>query len=103
HFNFERMTRSNIARVGCAAIAAGASRQSAEQVNFGEELDEISGPYGARLHEILVRVLREAGAHEDVEHIMDVMFDFARRALQLGSHGARQVRVAAMLIIAAAQ
>jgi hypothetical protein len=34
------MTRSNIVRVGCAAISAGASRQSAEQVDLGEELND---------------------------------------------------------------
>ncbi len=67
------MTRSNIVRVGCAAITAGASRRSAEQVDLGEELNEVSGPHGACLHEILVGVLREASAHEDVEHIMDLM------------------------------
>src|SRR5262249_25063534 len=70
NFDLERMTRSNIVRVGRAAITAGASRQSGKQVNLGEELNEVSGPHGACLHEILVSVLRESSAHEDVEHIM---------------------------------
>ena len=97
------MTRSNFVRVGCAAVAARASRQSAKQVDLGEELNEVSGPHGACLHEILVSVLREASAHEDVEHIMDLMLDFARRDPQLCREGARQIRVAAVIIIAAAQ
>src|SRR5262249_56206175 len=97
------MTRSNITRVRCAAIPAGASRQSAEQVDLGEELNEVSGSHGACLHEILVSVLRESSAHEDVEHIMYLMLDFARRDPQLCREGARQIRVAAMIIIAAAQ
>ena len=77
------MTRSNIVRVGRAAITARASRQSAKQVDLREELNEVSGSHGACLHEILVSILREARAHEDVEHIMDLMLDFARRDPQL--------------------
>src|SRR5262245_47898924 len=97
------MTRSNITRVRCAAITARASRQSAKQVDLGEELNEVSGSHGACLHEILVGVLREASTHEDVEHIMDLMLDFVRRDPQLCREGARQIRVAAVIIIAAAQ
>ena len=103
NFDLERMTHSNIIRVGCAAITAGASRQGAEQVDLGEELNKVSGSHRACLHEILVRVLGEAGAHEDVEHIMDVMLDFARSDAQLCRESARQIRMAAVIIIAAAQ
>src|SRR5262245_1617891 len=97
------MTRSNIVRVGCAAVTARASQQSAKQVDLGEELNEVSGSHWACLHEILMSVLREASAHEDVEHIMDLMLDFARGDPQLCREGARQIRVAAVIIIAAAQ
>ena len=102
-FDLERMTRSNIVRVGRAAVTARASRQSAEQVDLGQELNEVSGPHGASLHEILVRVLREASAHEDVEYIMDVMLDGAWRVPQLCREGTRKIGVAAPIVIAAAQ
>src|SRR6516164_5108611 len=103
NFDLEGMTRRNVARVGRAAIAAGASRQSTKQINFCEKLDEVSRPHGARLHEILVRVLREASAHEDVEYIMNVMLDGAWRVPQLCREGTRQIGVAAPIVIAAAQ
>src|SRR5690348_9561922 len=97
------MTRSNIVRMGCAAITAGASRQSAEQVDLSEELNEVPRSHRTCLHEILVSVLREASAHEDVQHVMNLMLDFARRNLQLCRQSARQIRVAAVIIITAAQ
>src|SRR5262245_65910726 len=103
YFDLERMARSNIVGVGRAAIAAGAGRQSTKQVDLGEKLNEVSRPHGAGLHKILVRVLREASAHEHVEHVMDVMLDCARRDPQLPSEGAREVGVAAPIVIAAVQ
>src|SRR5262249_14598425 len=103
NFDFERMTRSNIVRVSRTAIAAGASGQSAKQVDLREELYEVSSPHRACLHEILVCVLREPSAHENVEHIMDVMLDGARRAPQLWGESARQIRVTAPIVIAAVQ
>ena len=37
-------------------------------------------PHRARLHEVLMRVAREAGAHEDVEHIVHRRLDLIARA-----------------------
>src|SRR5437764_11991073 len=55
-----------------AAVAAGTGGERAQQIDLGEELDEVARPHRARLHEILVRVAREAGANQDAEHVVHV-------------------------------
>src|SRR3569832_230713 len=102
-FHLQRMALCDAAGMLRAAVAAGAGRQRAEKIDLGEEFDEIARPHRARLHEILVRVAGEAGAHEDVEHVVHVHL----RVVHI--HAARrcerpcQVRVAAVVIVATRQ
>ena len=63
--------------MACAAIAARAGRQRADEVDLGEEFDEIARPDRARLHEVAMLVAGEAGAHEDVQDVMDVRLGLA--------------------------
>jgi hypothetical protein len=65
-----------------------AGGHSAEQIEFGEELEVVSGPCGACLHEVLV-IGVEPGALEDVEHVVYVEFGEALR-----QHCADEVRMA---------
>ena len=83
------------------AIPAGAGRQRAQQIDLREELDEIAGPHRARFHEILVRIVGEAGAHEHVEHVMHQQLRLAHVHPAHGGKRARQVGVAAMMVIVA--
>ncbi len=83
-FNLERVARCNIARMCRAAVAAGTSRQSSKQIYLREKLDEVAGANRACFHEVLVRVLCKSGAHEDIKHVMDMMFHRARFRLQFG-------------------
>src|SRR5437588_6243506 len=94
-FDLERVTCRSIAGMGGAAVATGTGRQRSEQVDLGKELDEVAGTDGACLHEILVRVFGEAGTHEDIEHVVDVMLDRAWLHLQLRGKRAGQVGMAA--------
>ena len=90
-FDLERVARRNIARMGRTAVSTGTGRQSSKQIDLREKLDEVAGANGTCLHEILVRVLREPGAHEDVEHVVDMMLHRARFRLQFGGKRTRQV------------
>ena len=60
-------------------------------------------PRRACLHEVLVRVAREPRAHEDVEHVVDVRLGFLRRDVALRGKRAGEVRVTAVMILAAAE
>src|SRR5688572_21079673 len=75
--DLEREACGDVARMRRAAVPAWARRERAEQVDLGEELDEIARPHRTRLHEILMRVAREARAHEDVQHVVDHEFRLA--------------------------
>jgi hypothetical protein len=66
-----------------AAVAAGAGRERNQQINLGEEFDEIAGPNGACLHEVLMRVARIASAHEYVHHVVNVKLSFFERQILL--------------------
>src|SRR6185369_1013162 len=101
--DLERMACRSIAGMGCATVSTGTGRQRAEQVDLREKLDEVAGTDRTCLHEILVRVLREAGAHEDVEHVVDMMLDYARLHLELGGKRAGQVGMAAEIVSRAVQ
>src|SRR6266481_5323487 len=102
-FDLERVARRNIARMGRTAVSTGTARQSSKQIDLRKKLDEVAGADGACLHEILVRVLCEPGAHEDIEHVVDMMLHRARFHLQFGGKRAGQVGMAAEIIASAAQ
>ena len=98
NFDLERMTHSNIIRVGCAAITAGASRQGAEQVDLGKKLDEIAWPDGARFHEVPMRITRKPGAHENVHHVVNMNLSFFERQIPLRRESSRQIRVTTVVV-----
>ena len=102
-FDLERVARRNIAGMSRTAVSTGTGRQSSKQTDLREKLDEVAGADGTCLHEILVRVLREPGAHEDIEHVVDMMLYPARFHLQFGGKRAGQVGMAAEIIASAAQ
>ena len=58
----KRIAFCQIARVRGATITTRAGRHTCKQIDFREELDEITGPHRARLHEVLVGIARAAGA-----------------------------------------
>ena len=70
--NLERIAFGGVVRMGGAAIAAGARRKRRQQIDFGEELDEITWSDRARFHEVLVCVTLISSAHENVHHVVDV-------------------------------
>jgi hypothetical protein len=51
-----------------------AGRERAEEIDLRKELDVITRTDGTRFHEVLTGVPREAGAHEHVQHIVDIAF-----------------------------
>jgi len=74
-----------------AAIAAGAGRERSQQVDFGEEFEAIARAHRACLHEILMLVVGETSAHEDVEHIVHMCFSPMQRQPGFKGQGAGQV------------
>ena len=102
-FDLERVARRSIARMARTAVSAGTGRQGSEQIDLREELNEVAGADGTCLHEVLMRVLGETGAHEDIEHVVDMMLHRARFRLQFGGKRAGQVGMAAEIVASAAQ
>ncbi|MBV8456615.1 MAG: hypothetical protein JO122_08370 [Acetobacteraceae bacterium] len=96
--DLERIAFSGIAGVAGSAIAARARGKRAEQIDIGEELEEVARTNRARLHEISVRVTGKTGAHEHVQHVVDVHLGFMKRKLALRRKRARQVGVAAVVV-----
>ncbi len=78
-------------------VAAGTGREGAEKIDLGEELDVIALLGRAGAHEIPVGTV-EAGALEDVQHVMDVELGQPVRR-----HRAHQVGVAVEVEILAGQ
>ena len=74
-----------------AAISAGAGRQCSQQVDLGKEFDVIAGTRRACLHEILMLVVGETSAHEDVEHIVNMCFSPMQSQPGFKGQGAGQV------------
>jgi len=60
--------------MGRAAIAAGAGGEGGEQIDFGVKFQVVAGADGGGFHEILVLFARKAGAHKNVEDVVDVGF-----------------------------
>jgi hypothetical protein len=70
HFDEQGMARGLVRSVFIPAVATRAGRETDDQVNLGQKFQIVAGPHGARLHEILMGVGGEAGAHKDVENVM---------------------------------
>ena len=96
--DLERIAFASVVGVTGAAVAAGARRARNQQINLGEEFDEIAGSNGACLHEVLMRVARIASAHEYVHHVVNVQLSFFERQIPLGREGPRQIRMTAVVV-----
>ena len=88
-----------VGRVLFGTVSSGAGGKSAKQIDRGKKLNVIARTDRTGLHEILVGVLSESGAHEDIEHIMDI-----RLCLFIGNFlslrkSPDQIRVTAVMII----
>ena len=96
------MTGSSVGGMLRAAIAARTGRERAEKVDFRYEINMIAGAHRALFHEILARVAGEAGAHEDVEHVMHKRLGLVGGEAGFSDEGAGQVGMAAVMILPAA-
>src|SRR3546814_21003242 len=83
------------------AVTARTGRQHAEEIDLGEEFQVVAGPHRAGLHEVLAGVAGEAGAHENVEHVMDMRLGFGERGAGGPGKGAGEVGMATMVILPA--
>ena len=101
--DLQRIAPRGVARMARPAVAARAGRQRADEIDLGKELDEISRTHGARLHEVAVGGALVARAHEHVKHVMDMRLCFAQRESRPLSQRPREVRMAAMVIVAPVQ
>ena len=54
--DLERIAFGSVVGVTGAAVAAGTGREPDQQINLGEEFDEIARANGTCFHEVLVRV-----------------------------------------------
>jgi tetratricopeptide (TPR) repeat protein len=99
NLDLERMAARLVAGMAGAAVSPRAGRQRADEIDLGEELYEIAGADRARLHEIAMLVAAEAGAHEDVEDIVDMRLGLTERQLHVRREGAGEVRMAAVMIV----
>ena len=82
-----------------ATVTSRAGRQGTKQIDVGQTFEKIPWAHRAGLHEVLVRVEREAGTHEHIEHIMDQGFGFSEWQVSMPGQRAGKVRVAAMMIL----
>ena len=95
------MAARHIAGMRRRAVATGAGRQGADEINLREELDVVPGADRACLHEILACIAREPGAHEDVHHIVNLHFDLLDRAACFVGKRPREIGMAAIMVVAA--
>src|SRR5918912_811113 len=64
--------RALLAPAPLREVAAGARRDGAEEVDLGEQLEEVALPGGAGLHEVDLVDRVEAGDLEHVQHVVHV-------------------------------
>ena len=102
-FDHEREAGRAVRRVFGTAIPAWTGAETPEQIDFGEEVDMITGAHRAGLHEILTCVARESCTHEDIENVMNVSFGLNQRQPLMMRERTRQVRVTAMVVVPALQ
>ena len=99
----ERMADRDVRGMLRRAVAARTCRERAQKVDLGKELQVVTGTRRARLHEVLASVTREARAHEDVQHVVDMSLGQGKRQAGLVSQCPDQIGMAAMVISAARQ
>ena len=102
-FDAQWMARRGVAGVAGTAIAARTTGQRRQQIDLGEQFDEIPRPRRARLHEVLVRVAGVAGTHEDIDHVVHVRFGLGERQASCRGQGPSEIRMAAIMVVAARQ
>ena len=91
YLDLQRVADRRIAGMLRTTVAARAGRKSTQQVELGEEFDVIAGAHRACLHEILMGVMSETSAHEDIEHIMHMCLGLMQRQPSFKGQGAGQV------------
>ena len=96
--DLERIAFGSVVGVTGAAVAAGTSGECNQQIDLGEEFDEIAGPNRACFHEILMRVARITSAHEYVHHVMNMKLGFIERQIPLCREDPAQIRVTAVVL-----
>jgi hypothetical protein len=74
-----------------------------QKINFGKELNIVARAHRARLHEVLMRVFGETGTHEHVQHVMNQKVSLVHRHAYVRGQDAGQIRMAAVMIIAAGE
>ena len=60
-------------------ITSRVSRESPQQIYFCKEFQIVSWAYWTSLHKILVSVLQETSAHEDIDYIVHISLDLSLR------------------------
>ena len=85
----ERITFGTVVGVTGATVAPRTGRKRNQQIDLGEEFDEIAGPNRARFHEVLMRVPRITRAHEYIHHFVDVNLSFVERQVPFRSESSR--------------
>jgi len=85
------------------AIAARAGRQPRQQIDLREELDEIARPHRTGLHEVLLGVAGKSRAHEDIQNIVHMGFRLRQSHNLRRRQRARQIRMAAIMVILTGQ
>ena len=78
-FDPEGVALGLIGRVLFGTVSSGAGGKSAKQIDRGKKLNVIARTDRTGLHEILVGVLSESGAHEDIEYIVHISLDLSLR------------------------
>src|SRR3954447_21359297 len=91
--DLERKAFGSVVGVTGAAVAAGAGRERNQQINLGEEFDEIAGPNRACFHEVLMGVARITSAHEYFHHVENVRPGSAGRKTSLSRRAPRKIGV----------
>jgi RimJ/RimL family protein N-acetyltransferase len=90
--HLERIAFRSVVGVTGAAVATGTGRERNQQINLGEEFDEIAGPNRACFHEIPMGIPRITSAHEYVHHIMNMDLSIFERQIPFCREGPRQIR-----------
>ena len=98
HLNLERIALGSVVRVTGTTITTGTGRERNQQINLGEKFDEITGPNGARFHEVLMRVMRIPSAHENVHHVVYMNLSLFEWQIPLRRERPRQIRVTAVMV-----
>ena len=96
--HLERIAFGGVVGVSGTTITTGTGRERNQQINLGEKFDEITGPNGARFHEVLMRVMRIPSAHENVHHVVYMNLSLCERQIPLRRECPRQIRVTAVMV-----